>query len=545
MSNAKRLLSMDTKQLLSIVALIVAAILLVFLVIIMVAGTGWIPDSVSGSPGDDTQLSTPSDSTSTPPGSDSLPTNLIEANRTTINPNDEATVRVGLNSSTGSYDSIRMTLSLQNSEIADIKNVRGAGAGNFRFVEQQEQSVTFEVNQINSAGNSLARLSVEGRSVGSTEVIAQVHTLTGGNDTASNLTFSEGNVTVEPYRPDVTVQRLSITHTDQPRVERQVTVSRATLPEGGFVVLYERTADGSIGDEIGHSTYLEPGVQTNTPITLDRLIRDDREVMVRLQYDKNDNQRWDGNQTDTKLPSSDRNATTDYTTLSVRFTTRVNVTLANVTDGVQKYRIELAARSNQTLVSEVTPNRITGANFAVIGGGPGSQHVEVQGVDIDNRIEGSSEDLTLFTVEFEDENQLDRDQFSVQPRDLEDDNGNQISPENVTTRLSCHSPFDEPVVDRPQYRNPTDPDCDGLFEDVDGDGRLTSNDVQALALVNDTNLSDEQIDALDFNGNGTLEFADVTRLKNETQQNSDVSSSSLVSGDDLPQKVTYTVVERD
>lgn len=538
---------MNAKKLLSIGALLVAAILLVFLVVIMVApNVAWVPDSISGSPGDDNQLNQPSDSTpaSSDPDPVSLPRNLIEVTPTTIKPNDEGTVRIGLNSSTADYSSIRMTLSLQNDEIADIKGVTGAGAGNFEPVEQQEQSVTFEIDRINGAQDTLARLSVEGRSVGSTEVIAQVHTATGNNNTFTNLTFSDGNVIVEPYRPNVTVQRLSITHTDQPRIGKQVTVRQATFPEGGFVVLYNRTADGSIGDEIGHSAYLEPGVQTNIPITLDQLISDDQEVMVRLHYDKNDNQLWDGNQLDTKFPSFDRNVTagnttlnqtvtTDTTTLSVRFVTRVDVTLRNVTDGVQKYRIELAVQSsNQTAVSEVTPNHITRPNFAVIGGGSGSQRVEVQGVDIDNQIEGSPGDVTLFTVKFENGDQLDRDQLAVQPLDLEDDNGDPIPSENVTTKIRCYSPFDDPIAGQPRYGKPTDPDCDGLFEDVDGDGRLTSNDVQALAFVKDVNLTDAQVDALDFNGNGTLEFDDVTRLENETQQNSELSSPSLGSGDD-------------
>jgi hypothetical protein len=70
-----------------------------------------------------------------------------------------------------------------------------------------------------------------------------------------------------------------------------------------------------------------------------------------------------------------------------------------------------------------------------------------------------------------------------------------------------------PVGDFPNP--PTDPDDDGLYEDVNGDGKFNIVDVQALFA----NLDDETVqnypDAYDFNGDGSVDVVDVQKLYNE------------------------------
>lgn len=63
---------------------------------------------------------------------------------------------------------------------------------------------------------------------------------------------------------------------------------------------------------------------------------------------------------------------------------------------------------------------------------------------------------------------------------------------------------------------PVDHDGDGLFEDLDGDGNIDGQDVSRLAqLVNvyrrgEITLTDAQVAALDFNGDGELTQADIS-----------------------------------
>lgn len=65
------------------------------------------------------------------------------------------------------------------------------------------------------------------------------------------------------------------------------------------------------------------------------------------------------------------------------------------------------------------------------------------------------------------------------------------------------------------YGPPIDFDGDGLTEDVTGDGDATIGDRFALATIvtasylSATDLTNDQVSALDFNGNGSLGFGDV------------------------------------
>lgn len=110
-----------------------------------------------------------------------------------------------------------------------------------------------------------------------------------------------------------------------------------------------------------------------------------------------------------------------------------------------------------------------------------------------------------------------------------DDSGAKVEPEvqngvftvgGGTPQPSEPSPPAEPAAEprnapRPvggSENAPRDPDGDGLYEDVNGDGRLTSDD--AGLLLSNLNAADVQADArfFDFDGDGQLTNADVSRL---------------------------------
>ena len=59
---------------------------------------------------------------------------------------------------------------------------------------------------------------------------------------------------------------------------------------------------------------------------------------------------------------------------------------------------------------------------------------------------------------------------------------------------------------------PTDPDGDGRYEDVNGDGEVTYADVVDLFENFDGSAVQDNPDAYDFNGNGRLDFDDITAL---------------------------------
>lgn len=56
---------------------------------------------------------------------------------------------------------------------------------------------------------------------------------------------------------------------------------------------------------------------------------------------------------------------------------------------------------------------------------------------------------------------------------------------------------------------PVDPDGDGLYEDIDGDGTVTVAEMLYLVEVDESRLTEAQLEALDATGDGQLTFADV------------------------------------
>jgi hypothetical protein len=65
---------------------------------------------------------------------------------------------------------------------------------------------------------------------------------------------------------------------------------------------------------------------------------------------------------------------------------------------------------------------------------------------------------------------------------------------------------------------PTDPDDDGLFEDFDGDGEVTMNDVRVFGLNYNTDPIQENPQFFDFDGDGDVTVSDVRTLFSEARQ---------------------------
>jgi PKD repeat protein len=72
--------------------------------------------------------------------------------------------------------------------------------------------------------------------------------------------------------------------------------------------------------------------------------------------------------------------------------------------------------------------------------------------------------------------------------------------------------FDGPVPGTGSAAPPTDPDGDGRYEDVDGDGEADFADAIALAFVDGSALTGAQRAALDFDGDGDADFDDAVEL---------------------------------
>jgi hypothetical protein len=63
--------------------------------------------------------------------------------------------------------------------------------------------------------------------------------------------------------------------------------------------------------------------------------------------------------------------------------------------------------------------------------------------------------------------------------------------------------------------HPTDPDGDGRYEDVNGDGEDDADDAEALFANRDDELLRDHPDAFDFNDDGTVDALDAQALFDE------------------------------
>jgi len=186
-----------------------------------------------------------------------------------------------------------------------------------------------------------------------------------------------------------------------------------------------------------------------------------------------------------------------------------DVVVDNADGGVGAY--ELTVSLDNSSVASVTD--------VELGGGPDAKTQNVTFADdgssvsvsaaLANTSDTGSVTIASVTVEGVAEGSSD---LSVDVQALGNEEGDSytITDENGASISVVEIP---PVGD---FQNsPTDPDDDGLYEDVNGDGQFNIVDVQALFA----NLDDETIenypDAFDFNGDGTVNVVDVQKLFTE------------------------------
>ncbi len=100
---------------------------------------------------------------------------------------------------------------------------------------------------------------------------------------------------------------------------------------------------------------------------------------------------------------------------------------------------------------------------------------------------------------------------------VENADGSTGTPSNVVVLQNDPSQVDQGPPTLPGFENaPTDPDGDGVYEDVNGDGDVNVGDVQALFANDDGPVVQNNTAAFDVNGDGAVNVGDVQALFAET-----------------------------
>ncbi|RKD88111.1 alkaline phosphatase PhoX [Halopiger aswanensis] len=193
-------------------------------------------------------------------------------------------------------------------------------------------------------------------------------------------------------------------------------------------------------------------------------------------------------------------------------TGEVELTLESIPDGIAGGRVTVTVEHSDVA-------RITEASYhdaleltaepTVENGG---STVEFRFADLENEIESDAVDVTLATLELEAAGTGTTD-ITVDVHALDDDEGMPVEPQSrpgvVVTGPPSIGGGDSDLG------TPTDPDGDGKFEDLNGNGRFDYDDIVVLF----EHLEDDAVQlndaAYDFNENGRIDYDDVVELYEE------------------------------
>ncbi|GGJ06841.1 hypothetical protein GCM10008995_15920 [Halobellus salinus] len=172
---------------------------------------------------------------------------------------------------------------------------------------------------------------------------------------------------------------------------------------------------------------------------------------------------------------------------------RASVTVRTVTDAsVTETRAELVSDSQLRVVSD-DPRTTT-----------------VQAVDLAGNVGAFDEERTIARLTYD--QQLSPDDVEIEVGNLRDDNRTSVPGDRISVEVRSGSLFDEPLPGASTDAAPGDPDRDGRYEDVDGDGNVTFNDAVVLSFADASELNNEQVAAVDFDSDGDLDIDDAVAL---------------------------------
>jgi len=197
-------------------------------------------------------------------------------------------------------------------------------------------------------------------------------------------------------------------------------------------------------------------------------------------------------------------------TVQEKSTTTAELVLQGAPNGLKKYSVSLNSTNNGTVSS------FEGEQLSVqkLSGGIGQNFVEVRAADLIDVVGSTNSDIVLLRVEFT--GNVSKQTLNKTIGELVDDDGNPIARNRVSLQVagggSGGQLFTSALPGSGAQAPPQDPDNDGNFEDINGDGQTNFDDALALAFVDDSQLSQTQIDAIDRDGDGKIDFNDAIDL---------------------------------
>jgi hypothetical protein len=298
------------------------------------------------------------------------------------------------------------------------------------------------------------------------------------NNSTTLFTYESDNGPETYYNPTIPAEAVSTADLDRTtRIEAEQRAIDAGL-QPGTVAFRNAVLDFAL---TGDASYLTSAQQQNTSVTTNESIGAPTESTVRVES----------------------------ASLGPGGTADVNLTLERAPQGLAGYNLTAAVSVAETSGVRFIDARAPGVfNNSVTETtlGPENQTVEIRATDITTAIESNETNVLLgsVTVVATESANVSQTDVTVRVSQIDDDTGDPINIEtqNGTISVTEQAPLAE------NLSPPTDPDNDGVFEDINGNGRLDFSDVVALF----ENLPDARAPFQDFNDNGRIDFDDIVEL---------------------------------
>jgi S-layer protein (TIGR01567 family) len=199
---------------------------------------------------------------------------------------------------------------------------------------------------------------------------------------------------------------------------------------------------------------------------------------------------------------------TPWIALSQNSSRSNNLILDSASNGLAGYNITISL-SNASVASFGSIDFPEWAALHSNGSLPSSS-VWIKAVDLNHQIDNSPTNVILANVTVRGDNP-GYTSVTITIGQMDDDSGTVINPQTLESYIEVNAVKKFPNISA----YPGDPDGDGLYEDINGNGRKDFNDVVLFFDHLEWTMDNEPVESFDFNYNGRIDFADIIELYEE------------------------------
>ncbi|RJS72963.1 hypothetical protein CW714_03870 [Methanophagales archaeon] len=200
----------------------------------------------------------------------------------------------------------------------------------------------------------------------------------------------------------------------------------------------------------------------------------------------------------------------EFTTVVIGDTTRVNITLDRTPSGLANYNVTVSL-TNITIAEMMSVEFPSWATLHSNSTLP-ADSFWMNGTDVGNLIVSGATSVSLGTFIIRGDAEGTGDIIiTVTSMNNDESYSVPLFSTTISGQLEVISVLTIPGQSNP----PTDPDGDGLYEDMNGNGRKDFNDVVVFFNNMEWIGANEPVQCFDFNGNGRIDFDDIVILFGE------------------------------